>query len=538
MSSHIETDVLIVGGGPVGFTLAYDLGRRGIDSVLVESAPGTGLELLAKAGTFNERSMEYFRTLGVADDIVNAGFPLDYPRDTVYVTSLNGFVIGRDYLPSAAERVPYPETREIPTRCPQFVFDPLMARKTVELGKTRVLYGTGWQSMVQDADGVTSTVEDAEGRRTTIRSRYLVGCDGAGSNVRRTAGIAFSGNELDYSVSAMIEFGDLERYHPHGKAERFMFVGEDGKTWANITSVDGRKLWRLTLVGFSERQSPDSNDFDIAMRRALGSDDGSWTVHRVMPWRRSHYTAERFSEGRILLAGDAAHTTSPTGGHGLNTGLGDVSDLAWMLAALVQGWGGPRLVDAYSAERRPVAVRNGDFSSRNYGGWVQETRWDALHENSPEGEKQRRALGEQMNERLQHEWHSFGVAMGYRYDASPIVVADGTAAPPDDAGVYVQTARPGHRAPFVKLADGRSTLDLLDRDTFTLLGFDPTCDASELSAATSGIPVSSAVVVDEAAAAVYERRLVVVRPDGMVAWRGDELPADLGKLLRAVTGWA
>lgn len=385
MSKRIDTAVIIVGGGPVGLTLAYDLGLRGVRCVLVEADAGTGLELLAKAGTFNERTVEYFRKMGVADDIINAGFPLDYPRDTLYVTSLNGFVLGRDPLPSAKDRIPFPETREIPARCPQYVFDPLMAYKVLELGMTQVLYGAVWRSMSEDAEGVTSVVEGPDGEHLTVRSKYIVGCDGAYSTVRRAAGIAFEGNDLDYSVSAMIEFEALEDLHPHGRAERFMFVGEDGKTWANITSVDGRKLWRMTLVGFTERQQPDSNDYDAAMRRALGTDEGDWTLHRVMPWRRSHYTAERFAQGRLFLAGDAAHTTSPTGGHGLNTGLGDVSDLAWMLQALIEGWGGRSLIDAYNAERRPVAIRNGNFSSRNYGAWVEEAKWDRLFEDSPEG---------------------------------------------------------------------------------------------------------------------------------------------------------
>ncbi|WP_405813668.1 FAD-dependent monooxygenase [Streptomyces sp. NBC_01390] len=542
MSKRIDTAVIIVGGGPVGLTLAYDLGLRGVPCVLVEADAGTGLELLAKAGTFNERTVEYFRKMGVADDIINAGFPLDYPRDTLYVTALNGFVLGRDPLPSAKDRIPFPETREIPARCPQYVFDPLMAGKVKDLGMTQVLYGAVWRSMSEDADGVTSVVEGPDGEHLTVRSKYIVGCDGAGSNVRRAAGIAFEGNDLDYSVSAMIEFEALEDLHPHGRAERFMFVGEDGKTWANITSVDGRKLWRMTLVGFTERQQPDSNDYDAAMRRALGTDEGDWILHRVMPWRRSHYTAERFAQGRLFLAGDAAHTTSPTGGHGLNTGLGDVSDLAWMLQALIEGWGGRSLIDAYNAERRPVAIRNGNFSSRNYGAWVEEAKWDRLFEDSPEGEKQRRALGDQMNARLQPEWHSFGVAMGYRYDESPIVVGDGTPPTPDDASVYVQTARPGHRAPFVRFADGTATIDLLDRDAFTLLvlGDEPASadiGRAEAAAAGLGVPLTVVRVSEPTVAAAYDRPWVLVRPDGMVTWRGDELP-DPRDLLLTVTGHA
>lgn len=168
----------------------------------------------------------------------------------------------------------------------------------------------------------------------------------------------------------MIEVEHLEDYHPLGRAERYMFIGTEG-IWANLTAVDGRALWRLSLVGSEERLAPEKLDVDAIMRRAMGNDRGEWTVRRVMPWRRSQFTADRYVDGRIVLAGDAAHTTSPTGGHGLNTGIGDISDLGWMLDALLRGWGGDRLLAAYNAERRPVAIRNGTSSTKNYGAWVQ-----------------------------------------------------------------------------------------------------------------------------------------------------------------------
>jgi hypothetical protein len=359
---------------------------------------------------------------------------------------------------------------------------------------------------------------------------------GAGSAVRRAAGIGFEGRQLDYSVSAMIEFERLEDYHPLGRAERYMFIGTEG-TWANLTAVDGRTLWRLSLVGSEERLAPEHLDFDAIMRRAMGNDRGEWTVRRVMPWRRSQFTAERFASGRIVLAGDAAHTTSPTGGHGLNTGIGDVSDLGWMLDALIRGWGGDRLLTAYNAERRPVAIRNGTSSTRNYGAWVQAVGRDLVLDDTPAGEAQRRAVGEQMNAALQQEWHSFGVAMGYRYDTSPIVIPDGTPPPPDDVGTYVQTARPGHRAPHGWLADGRSTIDLFG-DGFTLLRLGSAGTVAPLvdAAADIGIPLHVVAIDDPAIARLYERRLVLVRPDGMVAWRADTLPDDVATLVSTVSG--
>ena len=538
-SRDFETPVLIAGGGPVGLALALDLATRGIASTLVERDAGTAVELLAKAGTLNERTMEYCRRLGISDAVANIGFPDDHPRDTVYCTALNGFVLGRDFRPSTKERIPAPESPEILRKCPQFRFDPLLAQAVKERDLTRIMYGTSWQDASQDASGVTSTLttEHAD-RPVQIRSQYLVACDGAGSAVRRALSIPFEGKQLDYSVSAMIEVDHLEDYHPLGRAERYMFIGTEG-TWANLTAVDGRKLWRLSMVGSEERLAPERLDFDVIMRRAMGNDRGQWTVRRVMPWRRSQFTAERFAAGRIALAGDAAHTTSPTGGHGLNTGLGDVSDLGWMLDALIRGWGGDQLLPAYNAERRPVAIRNGTSSTQNYGAWVRAVGRELVLDDTPEGEAQRRAVGDQMNAMLAQEWHSFGVAMGYRYDTSPIICPDGTPPTPDDPSEYVQTARPGHRAPHAWLPDGRSTLDLFGAG-FTLLRLDPAADVAPLADAGApadiSLPLNVVTIDDPQIARLYERPLVLVRPDGMVAWRGDTLPDDIAALIATVTG--
>jgi 2-polyprenyl-6-methoxyphenol hydroxylase-like FAD-dependent oxidoreductase len=238
-SREFETPVLIVGGGSVGLVLALDLATRGIRSTLAERDAGTAVELLAKAGTLNERTMEYCRRLGIADAVANVGFPDDHPRDTVYCTALNGFVLGRDYRPSTRERIPGPESPEILRKCPQFRFDPLVARAVRERGLTRVMYGTSWLAASQDAGEVTSTLAtEPDGRSVQVRAKYLVACDGAGSAVRRALGIPFEGRQLDYSVSAMIEFDRLEDRHPLGRAERYMFIGTEG-TWAIHAAAAG-----------------------------------------------------------------------------------------------------------------------------------------------------------------------------------------------------------------------------------------------------------------------------------------------------------
>lgn len=538
-AATVRTPVLIVGGGPVGFSLALDLAQRGTSSTLVERDAGTALHLLAKAGTLYERSMEYCRWLGIAERVAAVGFPEDYPRDTVYCTALHGFPIGRDPLPSTADRPLAPETPEMLRRCPQYVFDPLLADAVLERGLTDVRYNHRLSGLTESDDGVTATLVTGDGDELTIHADYLVGCDGASSTVRQALGIPFDGQQLDYSVSLMIYCADFERYQPYGRCERWMFLAPDG-TWGNITTVDGRGLYRFTIIGSPERIAPDKLDVGALLRRAIGDDtvDIPWHVVNVMPWRRSQCAASEFHSKRVVLAGDAAHTTSPTGGHGLNTSLGDCSDLGWMLPALLQGWGGEGLLSAYTAERRPVAIRNSSLSTRNYKVWVENDGREHILEDSERGLQQRDALGARLSALLKQEWQSFGVSMGYNYSESPIVVSDGTPAPPDEPSTYIQTARPGHRAPHAWLSPGRSTLDLFGEGfTLLVLGGSAT-DVTPLTKAADnvGMPLKVEAIDDPHIVELYERRLVLVRPDGMVAWRGDELPEDPEGLVDTVRG--
>jgi hypothetical protein len=258
----------------------------------------------------------------------------------------------------------------------------------------------------------------------------------------------------------------------------------------------------------------------------------------VFPWRRSQCTVERYRVGRILLAGDAAHTTSPTGGHGLNTGIGDALSLGWMLHAILTGQGGEGLLDAYEIERRAVAIRNSSLSTRNFNAWIGATDFSEVLVPGPSGDAVREEIGESLSAALQQEWTSTGVGLGYRYEGSPIIVSDDTPQPPDPISSYEPTARPGHRAPHVWIADGRSTIDLFGRG-FVLLRFDPAFDVAPLSDAAQRRNVALEVIdiPDPSIARLYERALVLVRPDAHVCWRGDALPEDCDGLMATVAGF-
>jgi 2-polyprenyl-6-methoxyphenol hydroxylase-like FAD-dependent oxidoreductase len=565
----MEAPVIIIGGGPVGLATALDLGRRGVRSIVVERDASTGAELLAKAGTLNERTMEICRFWGIADAVAHCGFPDDVNLDSLYCTSLDGLFIGNDARPCTNERVPPPGALEMLRKCPQFQFDPILARAVAATGMVELLYGHNFERFEQDDGGVAvhvsstsesillpsviaseakqsrpSTADSGLPRRFAPRNheptkslrvlwgQYLVACDGAGSRIRRSLGIEFPGAMLSYSVSAMVR-ADLSD-SKFGVRNRFMFL-DTGGTWANLTSVDGTTLWRFTLVGSEEKLDPAVHDISHDVARAFGPDI-PFELLRVFPWRRSQCTIQRYCEGRVFFAGDAAHTTSPTGGHGLNTGIGDALSLGWMLHAVLSGQGGEGLLDAYEAERKPVAIRNGTFSSSNFASWIGATDFSRVMDEGAEGDAARADVGAVMSEALNQEWTSTGVGLGYRFEGSPLIIPDGTPEPPDPVETYEQTARPGHRAPHAWISDGQSTIDLFGHG-FVLLRFDPEIDVAPMIGAAGSVSLKLIDIADPKIAALYERPLVLVRPDAHVCWRGDALPNDCGQLIATVAGF-
>jgi len=346
---------------------------------------------------------------------------------------------------------------------------------------------------------------------------------------------------LSYSVNIFFRSPSLLRAHDKGEAERYLFVGNHG-TWGNITVVDGRGSWRLTFIGSDEKMDLSRFDGAAEVRRAIGRDDVPFEIIAVRPWRRTQAIAREYRKGRVLLAGDAAHTMSPTGGFGMNTGVIDSVNLGWKLQAALEGWAGADLLDSYGIEQRPVALRNSDFSTQNFNLWVAaQEGCESVLEETAAGERARRAVGQRMKELLTVEWQCLGVQLGYRYENSPLCIADGTPPTPDEASVYVPTARPGARAPHAWLADGRSTLDLYGRSFVLLrLGEAPPDVAPLVEAARAQrLPLTVVDIADPAVAALHQRRLVMVRPDGHSAWRADALPrnpAGMAAILRGAGG--
>ena len=362
-------------------------------------------------------------------------------------------------------------------------------------------------------------------------------CDGATSRVRESLGIGTSGIPLlNYSIGVFFRSPGLLEITGHRPAARFIFVSPDGPV-GNLTVVDGKDLWRFTYIAGTER--PDLNTLDVegTMRRVLG-DKVKIEILSIAPWRRSQLVADAFRAGPVFLAGDSAHTMSPTGGFGSNTGIGEAVDLGWKLDAVLRGWGGPGLLDSYEAERHPIALRNTQAATSNFRGWYSSADLSGLLEPGEEGDRLRRSVGEELVEGTRAEWESKGVILGYRYKGSPVIVPDGSPEPPDDYRVYVPTNRPGHRAPHAWLADGRSTLDLFG-DGFVLLECGSTDDdwsALRAEADRLDVPIRREVLPLAAVGALSHP----VHP-GAPRWargmaRAISLPADCRALLTVVTG--
>jgi 2-polyprenyl-6-methoxyphenol hydroxylase-like FAD-dependent oxidoreductase len=527
-----ECEVIIIGGGPVGLALATELAWRGRKPVLIDQTDGVIRH--PRAGGISLRTMEHCRRWGAAERVANAGFNLNLPLNQRFCTSVYGYELATARFPSINETKTPPESPQKVARCRQMWLDPILTQTARSHGAD-VRHRHRVERFVQDDDGVTCDIHDLEAdERSQLRGKYMVAADGVNGFVREALGIEMDGKIIGDSISILFK---ANIYELGGEpCERYILTGPKGNI-GNITAMDGFSYFRMILRG-APAFDPKTFDAEGHVRAAIGSPDAKVEIISVFPWRRQVRVAEHFQKGRVFLAGDCAHVMVPTGGFGFNTGVGSAVDLGWKLDGVLSGWGGAHLLESYELERRPIASRNVAAAHKLHEAWSPPGDMAKILDDTPEGTALRAKVGEQLMEGTKAEWESMGVALGYAYQNSPICVPDGTPAPPDDPHKYIPTARPGHRAPHVWLADGRSILDLFGRG-FTLLRFEGD-DESEVGdfgavAAQQRLPVRIHDIRNNNARDIYQQRLVLVRPDGHVAWRGAKLP-NAKELIDAVTG--
>lgn len=532
-----QTPVLIIGGGPVGLALAGELGWRGVACTLIEQGDGT--IATPKMNEVNIRSMELCRRWGIADAVRACPFPPDYPLDVAFVTSLAGYELGRMPRPPRMHQTPDTHSPERLQVCSQMWFDPILQRFARSFAHVRLCYRTRLETFAaSDRSVVAEIVDLTTGTRERIEADYLVGCDGAGSMVRGALGIGLDGETLGHPVHLYFRAPHLLQACGRKPATFFVTVDRAG-VWSNVRIIDpANAMWRLMVLDAGDGLRPESVDHERYLRRALGRPfEVEWLGTSV--WTRRTVVAQRYSQGRVFLAGDAAHQLSPTGALGMNTGIADAADLGWKLAAVLQGWGGEHLLSSYAAERRPIGIRNVGMSAEFYvehGKLGDELA--AIEDDSAAGAQARTRVGEVLVRGIGRMFRTTGLQIGYRYENSPICVADGTPPYADDPEVFVPSARPGSRAPHAWIGNGRSMLDLYGHG-FALLRLGagaPDASALEAAAAARGVPLRTITVTEPEAVQLYEHRLVLVRPDGHVAWRADAMPSDPGVLIDKVRG--
>lgn len=535
--------VVIAGGGPVGMVLALELSLHGVKSTLVEQAPHT--TTFPKMDLTNSRSMELLDRLGLAEEIRSVGVAPEHSFDVVFCSSLEGHEVGRWHYPSVDEMRGWMAQTNDGTapaqawqRATQIEVEKVLMGRCLEDDNVEVLRPWRVGGVVEDDDGVqVSITSPVGGEDVTLRADYVVGCDGAGSVVRRAMGLTMEG-ERGVVTFCQVHFKsrDRETLHKHGQFWHAFFVG--GGVGA-IIAQDEEDTWTLQTTAIMDGVRTDDIDkqqlLDSVCGRHLEIDE----VMQSSVWQANVLVADRYRQGRLFVAGDAAHEFIPTGGYGLNTGFADAVNLGWKLAAVLKGFGGEALLESYETERRPVAITGRDWSFRHLGIHINAqglAKPELIDAEGPEGDAHRAELAEYFSANT-GEHGSWGVEMGYRYDGSGVVVDDGQAAPEFDGANYVPTTAPGARAPHVTLPDGSSPLDAF-RDGFTLITFAGESSAKGLADAAkeAGVPLRVLPIEDEATRQIYERDFVLVRPDGHVAWRGDAVPEDTKALLGQVTG--
>jgi len=534
--------VLIVGGGPCGLMLANELGRRGLAAILVDQKPTTAFN--PQANATQARTMEHFRRLGFAQEIRALGLPPDFPTDIAYFTRYARHELARFELPSARQATGRVRqlsgswsAAELPHRVSQKFVEQVLRRHAEALPGISVHYGWRLLRFDETADGIVADLERvSDGASHRIRAAYLVGADGPRSTVRQALGLGYAGEE-----GAVRDFFGGRMFALYLRAPEFYRIVPHPPAWMNVTFNPDRRAFMAAVDGkgefaFHTQLRPHEVESEITPQRALAMFEaavgapiraeilsfGTWIAGYAL-------VAEGFQRSRVFLAGDAAHLFTPAGGLGYNTAIEDAVNLGWKLAAVLRGEAGADLLASYEAERQPVARRNTGYArqfAESLGSFLPVAE---IEEDSPAGAEARRGAGAYLGAHGRAEFNIPGITFGARY-ASPVIVGDGTAPPPDAANAYTPSACPGGRAPHLWLSAEQSLYDAFGFE-WTLLRLSSKAEGEGIVAASAGtrLPLQVVDLWREDARELYQADLVLIRPDQIVAWRGnsDEAAAEV-----------
>jgi 2-polyprenyl-6-methoxyphenol hydroxylase-like FAD-dependent oxidoreductase len=545
MLETLESDVLIVGAGPVGLTLAIDLAWRGISVTVVETR-AAAVPPEPKCNHVAARTMETFRRLGLAEKVRNAGLPADYPHDISYRTAFTGQELTRIPIPCRRDRFTAKDgpdcnwpTPEPPHRINQIFLEPILFEHATAQPRIRILNRTSVEDVQIDDHSAEVALRDLEtGAVRRIACRFLVGCDGARSIVRKAMGAELAGDAVVQRVqSTYIRSPDLINLQHH---ERAWGTGVINPRRAGmIYAIDGRERWLVHNYMKPEEGDFDSVDRDACIRTILGvGADFKYDVISKEDWYGRRLIANRFRDRTAFIAGDAAHIWVPYAGYGMNAGIADAMNLSWLLAAHLNGWAPVSILDAYEAERLPITSQVSRFAMSHAEAEIRRRGAvpDEIEAAGPEGERARRETGRLTYEINVQQYACAGLNFGTYYDRSPIVAYDGAEHPTYTMGSYTPSTVPGCRAPHLWCEDGRSLYDLMGPE-FTLLRFDSAMDVTALESAARnrGVPMK-VLDIERPPTATFYGKLVLSRPDQHVAWRGNMPPDDPLALVDRIRG--
>jgi 2-polyprenyl-6-methoxyphenol hydroxylase-like FAD-dependent oxidoreductase len=563
-STQLNTPVVIVGGGPVGLVLALLLDFYGVKSTIINTEPNERWH--PKGNGQNARTMEIYRQLGFSDQVRELGLPRDHPFDQAYFTRLSKHEIYRFPMPTGLERIAMRRDMPVTDQFPEPMFhvnqmfvERFLLQKVRQAPNIDVRFGWEAQWFTQDEDNVRVNARNmTSGEEVTWTSQYAVGCDGARGFIRKTLGIGYEGDVQKKDAYWSGQFFSIHMRIPdlypkflgHRRAWMYWAVNPDPNTRGVLITLNGADEFMMLIKPKGGRTDVDRDEVKSWVQAAIGENIPVEIIGHY-PWSAGQaLVAERYKAGRIMIAGDAAHLFTPTGGFGMNTGIDDSYNLAWKLAAVLQGWGGDRLLESYERERKPAGKRN-TGASRKYASLMHDAVVpDDIEREGPEGDAIRERASHMTYIRKNHfcrpeHMDAAGVQLGFRYDGSPIVIADGN--PPEDIfpasyDEYVPSGLPGGRAPHLWLdAERVMGSSLYDRfgKGFTLLrlnGGGHDTKRFEQAAADAGIPLAILDVPMREARELYGRDLALVRPDRVIVWRGDAVPDDAASVLATVTG--
>ena len=530
---NTEVDVIIVGGGPSGLMLANELGRRNISVALFNDREETSPN--PQANATQARTMEHFRRLGFADKVRELGLPFDYPTDITYFTRYTAYELARFSLPSSKEAKKLIKSlsgswsaAELPHRVSQMLVERVLRDQAAKLPSVVLNFGTSVKSVSDVGNYVSASIQEKSGRRQSIQAKYLVGCDGPRSLVRKYLGIDYIGeggatrNFMGGRMHAVyFRSSDLYQHLPSKKAWMYWAFNKDRRSF--MAAIDGKTefVFHTQLKSSEENTNISDEKARSMVFETFGRKIDLEIISRTSWTAGFALVAEHLSRGRIFLAGDAAHLFTPAGGLGYNTGIEDVVNLGWKLAGAVNGWGGNNLLKSYHVERHQNSIRNTEFAKRFADSIGSYKAVPELEDDTVKGRKAREEAGIYLEAHARAEFNIPGITFGYRYDGSPIIIKDDAILPPDVANAYTPTASPGGRAPHAWLSDGSSLYDKFGFE-FTLMCFCPDIDISNIKRLVSykSLPLTFVEVFDENVRNLYEADLVLIRPDQVVAWRG------------------